>query len=114
MKLSKVMLNNSRTLRKNQTKEEKKLWFQFLNKLPVRFWRQKVIENYIVDFCCPKLKLIVELDGSQHYEEKHSAKDTERDKFLNSLGYTVLRYSNKQVNCEFKSVCADIYSHLNV
>lgn len=108
------MLKNSRELRNNQTKEEKKLWFQFLNKLPVRFWRQKVIENYIVDFCCPKQMLIIELDGSQHYEDEHAVKDVERDSFLNSLGYTVLRYSNRQLNSEFKSVCADIYSHLNI
>jgi len=114
MKLNSNMLKNSRELRSNQTKEEKKLWFQFLNKLPVRFWRQKVIENYIVDFCCPKQKLIIELDGSQHYWDGHAEKDVERDNFLNSLGYTVLRYSNRQVNSEFKSVCTDIYSHLNI
>ena len=57
---------NARELRKNMTKEEKQLWYNYLRKCKVRFLRQKVIDNYIVDFYCSKLNLVIELDGSQH------------------------------------------------
>ena len=69
------LTTNARTLRKNMTKEEKQLWYDFLKTYPVRFLRQKVIDNYIVDFYCHSARLIIELDGSQHYEEKGLLKD---------------------------------------
>ena len=64
------LITNARTLRKNMTKEERHLWYDFLKSYPVRFLRQKVIDNYIVDFYCHSARLIIELDGSQHYEKK--------------------------------------------
>ena len=64
------LTTNARALRKNMTKEEKHLWYDFLKTYPVRFLRQKVIDNYIVDFYCHSARLIIELDGSQHYEGK--------------------------------------------
>ena len=85
-------------LRKNMTKEEKQLWYQFLKKLPVNFNRQKVIERYIVDFYCASAKLVIELDGSQHYEDKSKKQDIMRDKFLQEKGLHVLRYSNLDIN----------------
>ena len=69
------LTSNARTLRKNTTKEERHLWYDFLKRYPVRFLRQKVIDNYIVDFYCHNARLIIELDGSQHYEEKGLLKD---------------------------------------
>ena len=107
------LTNNATTLRKNMTKEERHLWYDFLKNYPVRFLRQKVIDNYIVDFYCHSARLIIELDGSQHYEEKGIEDDTKRDAFLNGLGIKVLRYSNLDVNQRFESVCEDILNHIN-
>ena len=103
---------NARSLRKNMTKQERELWYRFLNTLEFRFRRQKVIGQYIVDFYCAEKKLAIELDGSQHFETKNIEKDAERTKFLNDKGIVVLRYTNLQVDKNFKSVCEDIYAHL--
>ena len=94
------------------TKEERKLWYTFLCKLPVRFRRQQIIENYIVDFYCHPKGIVIELDGSQHYEDKGKQADSERDAYLRGLGLTVLRYSNLDVNRNFRGVCEDILQHL--
>ena len=94
------------------TKEERHLWYDFLKSLPITFNRQKVIGNYIVDFHCSSVKLVIELDGSQHYEEKGIFSDKVRDEFLNNLGLTVLRYSNLDVNRNFRSVCEDILNYI--
>ncbi len=98
----------SRALRKNATEQENKLWYQFLRTYPVRFNRQRIIDNYIVDFYCDKAKLVVELDGSQHFEETGKAKDTERDAYLESLSLKVLRFSNSDINENFYEVCTVI------
>lgn len=103
---------NAQNLRKNMTKQERKLWYEFLRELPCRFSRQKVIDKYIVDFYCAEKKLAIELDGSQHYEEENVIKDEERTKFLNSKGVTVLRYTNLDVDRNFSGVCEDIYRHI--
>lgn len=109
---NKKLTRNSQTLRKNMTKEERHLWYDFLKDLPVTFHRQKVINNYIVDFYCASAKLVIELDGSQHYYDAVKKKDIKRDEYLNSLGLTVLRYSNDDVNYSFESVCQDIFNNL--
>ena len=103
---------NSRALRKEMTKEERHLWYDFLKTLPVTVHRQKVIGSYIVDFYIAKAALVIELDGSQHYEKEGVQKDTERDAYLRSLGLTILRYSNADVNYRFQGVCQDIWQHL--
>lgn len=95
-------------LRRDMTKEERHLWYDFLRQLPVTFNRQKVIGPYIADFYCGSAKLVIELDGSQHYEENGIASDAERDNYLASLGLRVLRYSNADVNHNFNGVCEDI------
>lgn len=100
---------NARTLRRNMTKEEKHLWFDFLRTLPVTVNRQKIIGNYIVDFYCDKAKLVIELDGSQHYTAEGKKNDEERDRFLENLGLTVLRYSDHEINSAFTAVCDTIY-----
>ena len=104
----------SQDLRKNMTDAERKLWYEFLCDLPVRFHRQKPIGKYIVDFYCAKANIAIELDGSQHYEEIGKASDEARDADLNRLGVTVLRYSDKDVMHNFKGVCEDILQRLNL
>ena len=94
------------------TKEERHLWYDFLRPLPVTVNRQKVIDNYIVDFYCAKSKIVIELDGSQHFSEKGRDKDIERDTYLKSLGITVLRYSNNDINTNFEGVCMDISRYI--
>ena len=109
---NKKLKSNSQILRKNMTKEEKRLWYGFLKNLDITINRQKVIGNYIVDFYCASKKLVIEIDGSQHYDEKGKEADTKRDAFLNEHGITVLRYSNFDVNKNFASVCLDILNHI--
>lgn len=104
---------NAKMLRRNMTKEERHLWYDFLKGLPVMVHRQKVIGNYIVDFYIADAKIVIELDGSQHYEAAGKQSDAIRDAYLNSLGLTVLRYSNADVNHRFDSVCADIWYRLS-
>ena len=107
------LTGNSKVLRKNMTPEEKKLWYDFFKLLDLTVNRQKVIGNYIVDFYCASAKLVIELDGSQHYKNDGRAKDRERDAHLENLGIKVLRYTNRDVNSNFKGVCCDITKHLN-
>ena len=100
-------------LRKNMTPEEKHLWYDFLNKLPMKFKRQKIINNYIVDFICSEAKLVIEVDGEQHladFENRYN--DEIRDAFLNKQGLKVLRISNNDVNKNFEGVCIKILKHL--
>ena len=94
------------------TKEERHLWYDFLKLLPLTVNRQKVIGRYIVDFYCAEKEIVIELDGSQHYDSKAVQSDMERDAFLRSCGLSVLRYSNSEVNCNFQVVCQDIWNHL--
>ncbi len=99
-------------LRRDMTKEERHLWYDFLKQMPMNFKRQKVIGSYIVDFYCAAAKLEIELDGSQHYDDEGKAKDAVRDAFLESRGITVLRYCDLDVNRNFEGVCEDIMRHL--
>ena len=94
------------------TKEERHLWYNFLKDLPVTVNRQKVIGNYIADFYCASSKFIIELDGSQHYEENAQKSDKQRDAYFASLGIQVLRYSNEDIKSNFEGVCIDIMKHL--
>ena len=107
------LTGNAKTLRKNMTKEERHLWYDFLKTLPVTINRQKVIGNYIVDFYIASSQIVIELDGSQHYEDSSIENDAKRDAFLNDLGMKVLRYSNLDINQRFESVCQDILNHIN-
>ena len=99
-------------LRKNMTKEETRLWYGFLRKLPFRVNRQKVIGKYIVDFYCASKKTAIELDGEQHFKGEGLQRDRERDAYLESKRITVLRYSNYELKTNFDGVCNDIYYRL--
>ena len=99
-------------LRREMTREERHLWYDFLRTLPITVNRQKVIGPYIVDFYCASAKLVIELDGSQHYDAEGIRADEERDAYLCGLGLRVLRYSNRDVNQGFDAVCEDILGKL--
>ena len=98
----------SQRLRREQTKEEALLWYRFLSKYPLRFRRQYIIGDYIADFYCHKAKLVVELDGSQHYASKEMAQDARRTAYLQMQGITVLRFTNLEVLRQFDAVCEAI------
>ena len=99
-------------LRREMTKEERHLWYDYLKSLPVTVKRQMVIGPYIVDFYIAEAKLVIELDGSQHFEEEGIAADQERDRYLSELELRVLRYSNLDINRNFRGVCEDIGKYL--
>ena len=99
-------------LRKRATPQERHLWYDFLKTLPVMVHRQKVIGNFIVDFYIAEARLVIELDGSQHYETAGQQADAVRDTYLRTLGLTVLRYANSDVIKNFDGVCEDIWNHL--
>ena len=95
----------AKNLRKNATKQENHLWYDFLSKYEVRFQRQKAIDNFIADFYCYKAKLIIEIDGSQHYTEEGRQKDEFRTEILEEYDLTVIRFTNHQINTNFRGVC---------
>ncbi len=103
-------LENARRLRRDMTPHERKLWYLFLRKYPVKIYKQRIIGKFIVDFYCACAKLVIELDGSQHYEAQGIAYDTERSAYLEALGLKVLRFSNRDVDRDFRGVC----DHINV
>lgn len=108
MKRNAKLAQNARNLRNEATKEENHLWYDFLRTHELSFRRQYVIGNYIVDFYCPSLKLVIELDGSQHFEEEAAAYDRERTAFLEKQGCCVIRYTNDDIHRNFDGVCEHI------
>lgn len=99
------LTSNARNLRKNMTKEERHLWYDFLKDYSIRFLRQKVIDNYIVDFYCHDARLILELDGSQHFEDAGLRNDRIRTKKLQERDLLVIHIPNNEVNQNFRGVC---------
>lgn len=95
----------AKKLRAEMTKEERHLWYDFLRGHPARFSRQKVLGQYIADFYSPQAKLVIELDGSQHYTEESTREDAERTAFLEGYGLTVIRIPNNAVHTNFRGVC---------
>ena len=107
-KHNKQLVPFAKQLRKEMTKEERHLWYDFLRTYPVRFLRQKVLGKYVVDFYSAQAKLVIELDGSQHYEDINAEKDAERTAFLEGYGLTVIRIPNNEVMRNFHGVCEHI------
>ena len=95
----------ARTLRKNMTPWERKLWYEFLRFYPMRFQRQKAMGEYVVDFYCAKAKLVLELDGGGHYTPKQKAKDAQRTNDLEKMDVKVIRICNMDVQNNFDGVC---------
>ena len=104
-KYNKQLVPFAKQLRKEMTKEERHLWYDFLRSYPVRFNRQKVMGKYILDFYCAEARLAIELDGSQHYEDANMVSDAERSAFLEGYGLTVIRIPNNEISKNFRSVC---------
>lgn len=104
-KHNKQLVPLAKQLRREMTKEERHLWYDFLRSYPVRFSRQKVLGKYIADFYCSQAKLVIELDGSQHYEENHAKKDAQRTEFLHGYDLTVIRIPNNEISRNFQGVC---------
>ena len=102
-------LNKARQLRREMTKQERHLWFDFLKAYPVHFYRQRPIDRYIADFCCPSAGLVIELDGEQHGEDDAIRYDRQRTEKLTELGYEVIRFANGDVTGSFSGVCYVIH-----
>ena len=100
----------AKELRHEMTPQERKLWYAFLRDYPIKIYKQRVIEFFIVDFYCAEAKLAIELDGSQHYTEQGKCYDEERSQILRAYGLKVLRFSNRDVDRSFDSVCAQIHN----
>lgn len=100
-------------LRRNATKQENRLWYEFLRTYPVQFRRQMVIDRFIVDFYCARAKIAIEVDGAQHFEADGIARDRERTEYLNGLGIKVLRFTNREVEQNFQGVCQRIAWEVN-
>ena len=98
----------AKALRKKATPQENHLWYDFLSDYKVRFQRQKAIDNFIADFYCHKAKLIIEIDGSQHYTEAGRQNDEFRTEILEGYDLKVIRFTNRQINTNFQGVCAYI------
>ena len=101
-------LENARQLRREMTPYERKLWYLFLRKYPAKIYKQRIIGRFIVDFYCASAKRVIEVDGSQHYEPQGMAYDAERSAFLSALGLEVLRFSNRNIDRDFRGVCEQI------
>ena len=95
----------AKELRKHMTQEERHLWYDYLKLCPFHFQRQKILGHFIADFYCAEAKLVIELDGSQHYEEKNMIKDGMRTSFLEEYGLTVIRIPNNAIHHNFRGVC---------
>ena len=105
LKYNQKLIPRAQELRRNMTRQEKRLWYDFLSKYPIRFQRQKTIGNFIADFYCHKAKLIIEIDGSQHYTEDGLARDRERTAILEGFDLQVIRFRNADIDEHFDRVC---------
>ena len=99
------LLPKAKKLRKDMTPHERKLWYLFLRNYPVKIYKQRIVESYIVDFYCASAKLVIEIDGTQHFEEDGLASDRIRDNRLTELGLLILRFSNRDIDRRFYAVC---------
>jgi very-short-patch-repair endonuclease len=102
------LIPRAKELRKNMTAAERKLWHQYLRIFEFRVFRQRPIDYFIVDFYCPALKLVIEIDGDSHYTKQSQYYDQERSQRLEGYGLKVIRFTNQQVLENFESVCGDI------
>lgn len=108
MKNDPFYLDRARELRRNMTRHERKLWYEFLRSAPIKFYKQKLMGQYILDFYCPSCLLAVELDGGQHFEDAGRKSDEQRDAYLRQKGIRILRFSNADIDRNFVGVCEKI------
>ena len=105
MKKNDKLLSIAKILRRNMTRQEKHLWYDFLRQYPLKIYKQRIIDQYIADFYCHSARMVIELDGSQHYTNQGKAQDETRTKVFEGYGIYVLRFSNKDVDDNFEGVC---------
>ena len=103
-KIESVLVDRARQMRKEPTQEEKRMWYMLLQGMKPRFLRQRVIGNYIVDFYCPTLKMVIEIDGEQHYLEENQEYENKRTKYIEGLGIKILRFYNSDINRKIRDV----------
>ncbi len=99
------LLNVAKILRRNMTRQEKHLWYDFLRHYPVKIYKQRIIDNFIADFYCHSARLVIEVDGSQHRTDRGMIHDTKRTEILENYGLYVLRFSNQDIDERFEGVC---------
>ena len=112
LEYNKKIIPIAKRLRKEMTKQERKLWYDFLRNYPTRFQRQKTINNYVVDFYCAKAKLVIEVDGGGHYFPTQIIKDEQRSERLSSLNLTLIRICNIDIDKNFEGVCQFIDEYI--
>ena len=105
IKKNNALLENARKLRREMTRHEKHLWYDFLQHYPIKIYKQRIIDNFIADFYCHKARLVIELDGSQHYTSDGRSYDEARTEILERYGLQVLRFSNWEIDEKFEGVC---------
>ena len=104
------LLETARELRRNMTPQERKLWYVYLKDYPVKFYKQRIIESFVVDFYCAAAQLVIELDGKVHDLAENAYRDSAREERLCAYGLKVLRFTNEQVDQQFSEVCQTIHA----
>ena len=113
LKKNKKLLNIARILRRNMTRQEKHLWYDYLRYYPIKIYKQRIIDSFIADFYCHSARLVIEIDGSVHYTKQGRERDQERTEILEKYGICVLRFSNSDVDDNFEGVCYMIDKIIN-
>lgn len=113
LKKNKKLLNIARILRRNMTRQEKHLWYDYLRYYPIKIYKQRIIDSFIADFYCHSARLVIEIDGSGHYTKQGREHDQERTEILEKYGICVLRFSNSDVDDNFEGVCYMIDKIIN-
>ena len=108
------LLQTAKMLRKTLTPQERKLWYTFLRKYPVKIYKQRIIDSFIVDFYCASARLVIEVDGSHHFSQQGVAYDKERSAIIEGYDVKVLRFSNYEVDTSFKEVCETIDAEIKL
>ena len=105
IKKNNELLTFARMLRQNMTPQEKRLWYDFLQHYPIKIYKQRILDNFIADFYCHQARLVIELDGSQHYTPEGKSYDAARTDVLERYGLKVIRFMNRDVDDNFDGVC---------
>ncbi|MEE0835834.1 MAG: endonuclease domain-containing protein [Clostridia bacterium] len=108
VKKNNQLLDRAKELRREMTPQERKLWYCFLRRYPVKIYKQRIIDSFIADFYCASARSVIEVDGSQHYTEDGMAYDTARTKCLEKYDLKVIRFSNREIDRKFQAVCNEI------
>ena len=102
------MLPRAKELRSEMTPQERHLWYDFLRDYPVKVYKQRIIESFIVDFYCASAKLVIEVDGGQHFSDEGRQRDAFRTEVLKRYGLLVIRFTNHEIDTQFEAVCKQI------